>query len=70
LMQAILNERRKELYGEGDRFWELKRNGSPSFWVAANGRRYTTQAFMYTFPIPKVDVQIINGLIQNPGYIN
>lgn len=70
LMQAILNERRKELYGEGDRFWELKRNGSPGFWVASNGRRYTTLPFMYTFPIPKIDVQIINGLIQNPGYIN
>lgn len=68
LMNAILNERRKELYGEGDRFWELKRNGTPSFWVASNGRKYTTQSFMYTFPIPRADVQIINGLIQNPGY--
>lgn len=70
LMQAILNERRKELYGEGDRFWELKRNGRPSFWVASNGRKYTTESFMYTFPIPRTDVQIISGLIQNPGYTN
>lgn len=70
LMQAVLNERRKELYGEGDRFWELKRNGCPSFWVASNGRRYTTESFMYTFPIPRADIQIINGLIQNPGYNN
>ncbi|MFA4868645.1 MAG: RagB/SusD family nutrient uptake outer membrane protein [Pedobacter sp.] len=70
LIQAILNERRKELYGEGDRFWELKRNGSPSFWVASNGRRYTTYPYMYTFPIPRTDMQIINGLIQNPGYFN
>lgn len=70
LMQAILNERRKELYGEGDRFWELKRNGSPSFWVASSGRKYTTLPYMYTFPIPRTDMQIINGLIQNPGYIN
>ncbi|MEQ7799281.1 RagB/SusD family nutrient uptake outer membrane protein [Pedobacter sp. ASV1-7] len=70
LIQAILNERRKELYGEGDRFWELKRNGSPSFWVASNGRKYTTLPYMYTFPVPRTDMQIINGLIQNPGYIN
>ena len=31
LIQAILNERRKELYLEGDRFFELKRNGRPEF---------------------------------------
>ncbi|SHF97619.1 RagB/SusD family nutrient uptake outer membrane protein [Pedobacter caeni] len=68
LIQAILNERRKELYGEGDRWFELKRNGCPSFWVAANGRKYTTLPYMYTFPISGVDVQIINGLEQNPGY--
>ena len=70
LTQAILNERRKELYGEGDRWFELKRNGRPTFWVAANGRKYTTEQFMYTFPIPRVDVQIISGLVQNPGYLN
>lgn len=70
LIQAILTERRKELYGEGDRFWELKRNGCPSFWVASNGRKYTTESFMYTFPIPRADIQITSGLIQNPGYNN
>lgn len=70
LMQAILNERRKELYGEGDRFFELKRNGSPTFWIAAKGRKYTTEPYMYTFPIPRTDVALIPGLIQNPGYIN
>ncbi len=70
LMQAILNERRKELYGEGDRWFELKRNGRPTFWVASNGRKYTTEQFMYTFPIPRTDVQIIPGLVQNPGYTN
>ncbi|WEK17498.1 MAG: RagB/SusD family nutrient uptake outer membrane protein [Candidatus Pedobacter colombiensis] len=69
LMQAILNERRKELYAEGDRFFELKRNGRPSFWAASNGRKYTTEAFMYTFPIPRADIQVNNSLIQNPGYI-
>lgn len=68
LMQAILNERRKEFFAEGDRFFELKRNGSPSFWVGANGRKYTTEPFMYTFPIPLTDLQVVPGLIQNPGY--
>ena len=68
LMQAILNERRKELYGEGDRWFELKRNGGPEFWVAKDGLKYVTEAFLYTFPIPRIDVELINGLQQNPGY--
>lgn len=68
LMGLILNERRKEMFLEGDRFFELKRNGSPEFWVAYNGRRYTTLKFMYTFPLPATDIEIVPGLIQNSGY--
>lgn len=68
LMQLILNERRKELFGEGDRFFELKRNGRPVFWGADNGLKYTTEKFMYTFPIPRMDVEVVQGLIQNEGY--
>lgn len=70
LMQAILNERRKELYLEGDRWYELKRNGRPEFWRLFNNRtqKVTTQKFMYTFPIPIGDITIVDGLIQNPGY--
>ncbi len=34
LMAAIMNERQKELFMEGDRWFELKRNGRPEFWVA------------------------------------
>lgn len=68
LMQAILNERRKEFYGEGDRWFELKRNGSPTFWVAKDGLKYITEPYLYTFPIPRTDVELIDGLVQNPGY--
>ena len=50
LINAILNERRKELYMEGDRWYELKRNGRPEFWVAKDGWKYTTKSYMYTFP--------------------
>ena len=69
-MGAILNERRKELYLEGDRWYELKRNGRPEFWRLFNNRtqRITTQKFMYTFPLPISDITIIDGLIQNQGY--
>lgn len=68
LIQAILNERRKELYLEGDRFFELKRNGRPEFWVTSKGLKYTNYKYMYTFPLPANDIQLNPGLIQNPGY--
>lgn len=68
LMATILNERRKELHVEGDRFYELKRNGRPEFWVANNGLKYTTKKFMYTFPLPRTDIELTPGLIQNEGY--
>ena len=68
LLNAILNERRKELFMEGDRWYELKRNGRPEFWAARQGRKYTTMEFMYTFPLPIGDIELVEGLKQNPGY--
>ena len=68
LLNAILNERRKELFLEGDRWYELKRNGRPEFWAAKDGYKRTTRKFMYTFPLPIQDVELVDGLVQNPGY--
>lgn len=68
LMFAILSERRKELYMEFDRWYELKRNGSPEMWWGLSGVKYETAKFMYLFPIPKTDIALNSGLIQNPGY--
>lgn len=68
LMQAILDERRRELCLEGDRWFELKRNGSPEWWVISNGLKYTTKKYMYTAPIYKGDVDLNPDLKQNPGY--
>ena len=68
LIYAILCERRKELFLEGDRFTELKRNGRPEFWVMSKGLKYTTYKFMYTFALPASDVQLNPSLQQNPGY--
>lgn len=68
LLNAILNERRKELFMEGDRWYELKRNGRPEFWAAKQGRKYVTKSYMYTFPLPVQDIELVDGLIQNPGY--
>lgn len=69
LMSAILCERRKEFYIEGDRWFELKRNGRPEFWVANNGKKYVNEKYLYTYPINKSDIDLYPGLvIQNPGY--
>lgn len=69
LMSAILCERRKELYMEGDRWFELKRNGRPEFWVPYEGRKYSTLKYLYTYPIYKKDVNMSSGLVvQNEGY--
>ena len=68
LIYSILCERRKEMFMEGDRWYEMKRNGRPEFWVAKQGRKYTVRKFMYTFPIPVGDVMLVDGMIQNPGY--
>ncbi|WP_321288429.1 RagB/SusD family nutrient uptake outer membrane protein [uncultured Sunxiuqinia sp.] len=69
LLSLILSERRKELFLEnGDRWFELKRNGAPEFWTAYNSRKYVTESFMYTFPLLLDDVTLTPGLVQNPGY--
>ncbi len=69
LIQAILNERRKEFYLEnGDRWFELKRNGRPEWWVADQGMKFWTRKYMYTWPIDVNDIMLQPGIIQNPGY--
>lgn len=68
LMQAIFDERRKELFMEGDRWFELKRNGRPEWWIINNGLKYTTKQYLYTAPIYKPDVDMDPDMKQNPGY--
>lgn len=68
LISLILNERRKELFMEGDRLFERKRNGRPETWVAHSGFCYVNEKFMYTFPLPYADIKLVPGLVQNPGY--
>ena len=69
LLYNILTERRKEFFMENaDRFYELKRNGRPEWWIMYRGLKYWNQKFMYTWPLPITDIELQPGLIQNPGY--
>lgn len=68
LISAILNERRKEFFMEGDRWFELKRNGRPEMWVGMGGKKYATKKYLYTFPISRGEFKSKTNLIQNPGY--
>ena len=68
LLQAIFDERRKEMFMEGDRWFELKRNGCPEWWIVSNGLKYTTRKYLYTAPIYKRDVDMNPEMQQNEGY--
>ena len=74
LISAILDERRKELYMEGDRWFELKRNGCPEWWVIQQSGstlpvKYVTRKYLYTMPVSVRDIRNSQGQIaQNPGY--
>lgn len=70
LMSAIFDERRKEFYMEGDRWFELKRNGRPELWIINSGLKYTTRKYLYTAPIYKGDVDLNDKMVQNEGYVS
>ena len=67
LISAILRERRKEMLIEGDRFFELKRNGAPERRTLADGYAFVTKSYMYTLPLPPLDV-FLSNLKQNKNY--
>ena len=67
LISAILRERRKEMLLEGDRFFELKRNGAPERRTLADGYAFVTKSYMYTLPLPPLDV-FLSNLKQNKNY--
>ncbi len=74
LISAILNERRKELYMEGDRWFELKRNGCPEWWVIQQSGstlpvKYVVRRYLYTMPRERPGHPEQSGKdAQNPGY--
>ena len=76
LRQKIWEERRIELAMEGQRFWELVRQGRAGSVMRAYSENYNsikgqsfTDGVNEIFPIPRNEIDISNGsLVQNPGY--
>lgn len=72
-INAIMDERFKELAFEGHRFWDLKRRNLPVSRLAAdapNAAAMTLPAgnFKFLLPIPLTETQANPLIQQNPGY--
>lgn len=72
-LETILDERNKELVGEGHRFFDLMRNGLP---VVRTGSDHAATApltiavddFRVIQPIPRLETDVNTNLTQNPQY--
>lgn len=74
-IDAVMNERFKELAFEGHRFWDLKRRGLPverdaSDAPSPNGRTLSANNFRFVLPIPQPEMNANPLMVQNPGYGN
>ncbi len=73
LLSDIINERRKELAFEGDRYWDLMRLNLPITNHLKNQIPYTpfpipVNDIHRIFPIPQAEVDVNPNITQNPGY--
>ena len=72
-IDAIILERFKELAFEGHRFWDLKRRGLAVQRIGTDaptstGATLTAGNYRFVLPIPEIEMQANNLMIQNPGY--
>ncbi|HEX2630716.1 MAG TPA: RagB/SusD family nutrient uptake outer membrane protein [Chitinophagaceae bacterium] len=73
-IDAIMDERFKELAYEGHRFFDLRRRGLPVSRLVSDAPTVNAQTlpagnFRFVLPIPNVEIQASYGIMQqNPGY--
>ena len=72
LVDAILQERFKELAFEGFRLFDLKRNNLPVERLAADAspawQTLPASSNLFVFPIPRTEINANPNMVQNPGY--
>lgn len=73
LLSDIINERRKELAFEGDRYWDLMRLNLPITTHLKNQVPYAPFPIAVNdihriFPIPQAEIDVNPNITQNPGY--
>ncbi|MCW5915550.1 MAG: RagB/SusD family nutrient uptake outer membrane protein [Chitinophagaceae bacterium] len=74
LLDAIYNERFKELAFEGHRFFDLKRRNLPVERLpqdainASGAVKLEPTAAQYCFPIPSDEMSVNKAMVQNPNY--
>lgn len=66
---AILQERRIEFFGEGQRFFDLRRMGKSNEFIKVKAGKvnYSEPKNLY-FPLPQTDLDLNSNLTQNPDY--
>ena len=75
LIDAIMNERFKELPFEGHRFWDAKRRNLPINRLVGDARTAASVTlpagnFRFVLPIPNSEILANPKIQQNPGYTN
>jgi hypothetical protein len=74
LLAAVLHERQVELFGEGHRWFDLRRTGSVDSVLGAPGNVCQTKggtgwnSYQQLYPLPMSDIQSDPNLSQNSGY--
>lgn len=70
LLSAIIDERTREFYHEGDFRWlDMKRLGVEMERTVAGERfKLTSDDFRYSFPIPAREMKLNKNMVQNPGW--
>lgn len=72
LVKAILNEKCRELAGEGHNWFDLKRTGTTlprlKRWATAIDKNISADDYRWTFPIPSSEYKYNESVTQNPGW--
>jgi starch-binding outer membrane protein, SusD/RagB family len=69
--REVYKQRRLEFPFEGDRWFDMVRNGTAIEAIAASGKKITIGSFRFLYPIPQQEIDIMNNRAafpQNPGY--